>query len=167
MLKLHVKNCPFFMSRLLLHKSKSNEREALECDYSVQVQTCVSIYLMAEWVYFWNVSLTVQHSRSEFLTYSSLVFHVWLRKNILCLRRMQICCFTDIMVPLANLMFEWWSNWKKPMSVIKEHTVIPSCDNNLASLHLLWFTGSAGDRWLGWFVNTEHLSITLPSISTS
>ncbi len=43
----------------------------------------------------------------------------------------------------------------------------PPCNNSIASPHSYRFTGSAGDSRRGWFVNTEHLSITLPSISTS
>lgn len=45
--------------------------------------------------------------------------------------------------------------------------IFPPCNNSVASPHSYWFTGSARDCQPCWFVYKEHLSITLPSISTS
>lgn len=66
--------------------------------------------------------------------------------------------------------FLWCSSKDRAEKVFFSHflsNIFPPCNNSAALPHSCWFTGSTGDCRPGWFVNTEHLSITLPSISTS
>lgn len=56
---------------------------------------------------------------------------------------------------------------EKAISTQLISNIFPPCDDGLTSPCLHRFTRSAGNCQPRWFVNTHHLSITLPSIPTS